>query len=451
LVALPCLAAAPGDFQWRQPIVREDPTREEVLAVRLGNDLYAATRDDLADIRVFDGDGAEVPYVLERAVRRRTRVESEVAPTEVLSLDDLADNVIEVVVRQTAPGPVPPTRLSVQTPLHDFDKRVTVWGSRDREGWTALCEDQPVFDYRRFMDVRRTDVDFGPGDYTFYKVSIRNVAEVAASPFVELSRETRDNRTVSEFSRTILQRRDFRIDRMTFWRSVRRDNAPEEQTVEYPVEGLTVMVNPAGQRSELLIRAARQPLCAVRILTGSRNFHRRVTVEAPSPEPGADWTPLGGGVISDLSFGAWTQSETEVPFGERRVGELRVFIHNGDSPPLSITGVQLIGKAHRLRFLAARNGVYRVCFGNGAAKLPRYDAGAVLARIPGAEPPRESALGEAVENPDWSRPRLRLGRLLERRGLLAGALVVMVGVLAVGIWQAAGRINRLPEEPPPKS
>ena len=45
---------------------------EEILAVVLDSDIYAATRDGYPDLRIVDDRGAIVPYLLEPIARRQT-------------------------------------------------------------------------------------------------------------------------------------------------------------------------------------------------------------------------------------------------------------------------------------------------------------------------------------------------------------------------------------------
>ena len=58
-------------FRFSKQLDRGAATGEEILAVVLDSDIYAATRDGYPDLRIVDDRGAMVPYLLEPVARRQ--------------------------------------------------------------------------------------------------------------------------------------------------------------------------------------------------------------------------------------------------------------------------------------------------------------------------------------------------------------------------------------------
>ena len=92
-------SAAEPQFRFRKDIDRKAAPGEELLAAVLDRDVYAATRDGYADLRIHDEGGTEVPYLLEQARQRQTERVREDCPSEVVSLRDLNGKSLEIIVK----------------------------------------------------------------------------------------------------------------------------------------------------------------------------------------------------------------------------------------------------------------------------------------------------------------------------------------------------------------
>ncbi len=145
-------------LQFRKELDRGAATGEEILAVLLDSDIYAATRDGYPDLRIVDDRGATVPYLLEPIAQHRTSQVRQTCASKVVSLHVDEGKGLEIMVEldEKAPGAIGAT---IRTPLSDYERRVRVYGSRTGADWAPLVTDGAIFDYSRFMDVRNRDVD----------------------------------------------------------------------------------------------------------------------------------------------------------------------------------------------------------------------------------------------------------------------------------------------------
>lgn len=427
-----CCANAAAVEVWRFVKTVQTPAlgREEVVAVILDPEVYAATRADLADLRLRDRHGREVPYLLEKRFRTRTEpVDRQVVATTV-ALKELAQNRIEVIM-DLAEGTAAPAFLALDTPLRDFEKRISVYGRRHGGSWTQLVEHHPVFDYSRHMDVRNVRVPLPGIRYDTYRIEIDNVTDVTESAFVELARERQSDGTTLDSVQTVLQRRNFRIDQIRFYARVAQTRERQEMEVPYTVRIETVDRDANRGQTEILLRAARQPLCGFRLETPSRNFNRAVQVHVRAVQGGIErWVEIGSGRIRNLSFRTVSEEHLTVGFPQRRQDEYRLLIMDHDNPPLEITGLEGVGKVYQLVFLAEPDREYRLHFGNDRAPAPVYDAASVLGTLRAAQHGQLRKLELGSAEPDTATERgFSLHSLLSSRLFLG--LVVAVGVLVL--------------------
>lgn len=186
----PGLAAEP-EFRFRKNIDRKAAPGEDLLAVVLDRDVYAATRDNHADMRIHDDQGTEVPYLLEQASHRQTERVREACPSEVIALRDVEGKTLEIIIKlkdkaSSAGG------LTVITPLTNYEHRLRAFGSRDGHDWSMLVSDGLIFDYTRYMDVRNGDVSLPANEFRQFKLEIEQVIDQHESPFLELRQTPRD-------------------------------------------------------------------------------------------------------------------------------------------------------------------------------------------------------------------------------------------------------------------
>jgi len=184
-------SAAEAQFRFRKDIDRKAAPGEELLAAVLDRDVYAATRDGYADLRVHDEGGAEVPYLLEQATQRQTERVREGCPSEVVSLRDLNGKSLEIIVKLRDKAPSA-DGLTVVTPLTNYEHRLRVFGSRDDQDWSPLVSDGLIFDYTRYMDVRNGDVSLPANDFRRFKLEIEQVLDQRESPFLEVAARPRE-------------------------------------------------------------------------------------------------------------------------------------------------------------------------------------------------------------------------------------------------------------------
>jgi len=443
--ALPGMATEPASFRCSKPIDRGTATGESILAVTLDSDVYAATRRDFPDLRIFDARDHEVPCLLEKATEPRTRTVRNACQSTVVSLKERGDG-LDVIVRLDADAPAA-DGLNIMTPLANYERRVSIEGSNDGLGWTPLLAGGVIFDYSRYMDIGNRELRLPYNSYRQFRLSISGIADAKESPFLDLTRKYRGGRETERTETTVLERRPFRIDRIELWHEQAEKTFEYDRKADYKAAGWRVEESPAAKRTIVEVTMRREPLTELTLETSSRNFSREATIQKSMPHGArTEWSDIGSGRISVVDFGGFHRATLGVSFPEERQTAYRIVIHNEDNPPLVITGVKPRGNVYRAVFLAAKGETYHLGYGSQEAAAPQYDAAIVLAPLRERQAPQEARLGVETPGAAPGEPPVDLRQLLNNPLFLGPVIAALVALLGWALWRATRRINELPKE-----
>ena len=434
-----------GDSSRRQRRIELPAIAEsELISVALDDELFRATADNYSDLRVIDDDRVPVPFLLRTAVETRLDTRRHRLVSESQSARPLDDGGLEIVLTLAADKP-PLTGLRLVSPLSDFEHRVRVFASSDGQDWTLLADDELIFDYSRFIDVRRDTITVAPTAHRRIRIVIDDVTAEQESRLLELTRDLRaDDREVASLSERLrIDRRPFRIDRIDLWSDVPWHRVNAIRRAEFAVADVRLAHAPQERESVVEFRTDRQPLNRVMVETESRNFHRAVRIEAVLPEgPGERWETLASGVLSRLDFKDLRQSDLELEFPATRRDRYRLVIDNGDNPPLDVTGIKAEGMPVEVLFLATPDSAYHLHYGGDSLRKPRYDTVAITAALEAGFEPHPAMLGPpaAATFTDEATAIGWAARLNDRR-ILAGTVALLVVILGWFLYHAAKRVD----------
>jgi len=432
-------------LRFRKDLNRGAATGEEILAVPLDSDIFAATREGYPDLRIVDDRGAKVPYLLEPVAQHRTIQVREPCASKVLSGRPDEAKGLEIVVALDDKAPSA-TGATIRTPLADYEHRVRVYGSRTGSDWALLVSDGVIFDYSRFMDIRNRDIVLPANDYRRFKLVIDQELDDHESPLRELIRSQGDGKKVQRVEITQTLRRPFRIDGVDLWRTVEKEGESKAEPTPYPPAGFRAEVDAKEKISKVEVQSRREPLTRLSIATSSRNFSRHAKVLIPVQRGvRTDWVEVGRGTLVNIQFRAFRRAELRVDFPEQRQERYQLVIENADNPPLEITGVEAEGTGYWLVFLGSDGRTYRVEYGSDTADSPQYDTAAVLASLHRGFQPVPVTLGPKIANPG-SKTERGLRDIVNSAVFLTVAIVVMVLVLAWALFRAGRRIKNLPQQ-----
>jgi hypothetical protein len=381
VVAAAQQSAGPPAFKFERPIVTngEGPRRLAIDVPLLAggrpfnvvdhgrrsgtNEPFYTADNGLGDLRLYEGNGREVPYLLvsnplgEPAWRFTTIL--PVAPVET---DKVKTTGFEADLGEAQAV----DRLRIVGLVAPFMKRVRLEGSGDREHWTLLVGEGTLFDLPA-EQLRQLDLEFSAGSYRYFRVtwddtrsgrvagtpvvSARMVA--AAAPFPPLTAALTFDRRTSE---------------------------------------------PGVSRFRLKLPGAHLPIIALDLDVGGAHLLRSVVV-TESRLSGYEAIPyaLGQGVVRRVTRDDVTASSLRVWIAPPASAELELSVINGSNPPLDLRGVKAVFAQLPWIYFESPGGSVTVRYGNATLAAPAYDL----------EAAREKIAIDAVADAVWGDPRAR--------------------------------------------
>ena len=420
----PLRAAAPADFAATRPVLSPPLETPGLVEVRLDAPLFALTRPGFPDLRLFDAAGTELPRLIEPLFSTEPRTSRHAVSARATSLQELPGNRIEARFQLDTDSP-PPAGLDIRTPLRDFIRTVRISGSDDGQTWLPLVPDAEIFDYSRYMDIRRTEIPLPSNAYRHFSVEIGNASEERAQPLIRLVQQGgRDSSRAFDLLQT-----PFRIDGLSFWRETTALAKDKPVLQDWPHAGIEVSQDAKSKTTEIRIQTGNAPITRLLLETPARNFQRTAEVQAEISAGGSTaWRTIASGKFTRVDLPGYSRDDVTIDFPETRAPRLRLLLRNADNPPVDITGLHPLGPAYRLLWLAEPAAAYRLAAGHAKLPAPAYDLFAIRTALEKGIAPALWALAPA--SPAETRPpSFSLGEFLSRPFVFGSALVLAALVL----------------------
>jgi hypothetical protein len=370
-VALTVSADQPRDlptlFPRQAPIVADNGGFSRLV---LSPEVLATCRDDLSDLRVFDSEDNEVPYLVDGGLR--------------------PDDVVEVTQRFT------PELLAVDRRRIDRETGPSLWEESyelrvpDERPITGRWDLVIVADAPEF--VRRLRVDRVMDDGALDNVVARESVFRLAGPRRERTAVTLPEVATDRLVITLEGEDGFYLNPVLRFENTRTISPAESAIVDlveldrHRSDGRTVveLARPRGLVPDMLVAETTTPA-----------FNRRI--EVWDDGQGAANSVLGDHVVFRVPAVAAVEN-TELSIAAPHGDRLRVIVFDGDSPELENLAFQAVVRRPALIFNLPKPfpgqsaGVLR--FGGGRAFTPRYD----LASPPGVSGERGFESATVIED-----------------------------------------------------
>lgn len=335
-------------------------------------EVWAKAGATLADLRVIDAAGSEVPYVVHARMGHRSRIWRDTQ----LSETGFVPGTYSQAVADVGAGAARHNMLEIEVGERDFFTWAEVAASDDRVTWRIVRERAPVYRFER--------------------------EGLAGSGVVSYPD------TQARWLRLRLLAADARLD----VRRVRIAGEEVEEPELTPLPGnIRLAADPPRGESRWLVDLGciGVPASAVRFDTARSEFHRPVSIEASDDEK--RWTKAGDGDIYRYAShgagegdGVESRERLEVRFAESRGRFWRVTVFDRNDAPIEDLAVELLGTPRHIVFRpSAADPAHLLLYGNGRAETPRYE----LARLTTADE-RTAAVavepGSESENAGWVSP-----------------------------------------------
>jgi hypothetical protein len=327
-----------------------------LLDLVLDRDVLNQARIDHADLRLYDGAGREIPYVLR--VRHEVEASGEVACRE---FNRGVENGAAVVSCDLGPQPQEHNVVEIETGGTNFRRLADVQGSSDGEAWSTLASQAILFRFAAAgRSVEQLAVAYPVSRYRYLRVRVNRDSQVdSATPEIGALRVRRSVHVLGEMV-SIPAASEYRdADRM--------DGRPA-----------------SVWRIDL---GARIPFERLVFAAGDAEFSRQFQLEIVD-DPAAP-------VL--IASGELTR-RANIAFTERFGRHLKLTVTDDRNPPLPLTGFTAMSAARQAIFesASAGTGPLRLYYGNPRALAPRYD---LAVRIPANSGALRVMLGPQRSNP----------------------------------------------------
>lgn len=333
-------AVIPTEWQHRQEL---EVARPGLIKVSVPPATFDHAAPGLTDLRVVDAEGREVPYLLDSDLVRDLGRPAFATPPPVAAKSfrpSRTHGSTQLLIETGTAGALDAIELETTSPY--FLKAVHVETSADGLTWESLGPALPVFRQfgaeqlrlplqgRKAAFVRITIDDFRSRAVTFDHARVLPAPTRPSPP------------PLASVGAKI----------------VRRDEYAGESLLTIALEGRHV------------------PLAMLALECSDPLFMRRITVAVREVRTGvAGERVIATGTIYRVALdGAPVRTQLELPVDFiPTTTELLVHVHNGDSPPLAITGVHAGMRPVSLLLMAREAGRHHLLLGNAQANPPRYD------------------------------------------------------------------------------
>ena len=335
--------------------------------VTLSAEVLANARDDLADSRLLDAGGAEIPFAV--------RVLREVNETRTIQAREfnrarVGGGISELAVDVESAGEH--NAVEIQTEGQDFRRQVELDGSDDGRTWRVLRSDGMVFSFEaNHKHAESNRINYPVSRFRYLR------ARVSSDSLVD-----RDPPTIAGISVMM---------------SVQDKGQAVSWAVDLPV---TQPVRAEGSpASAWLIDLGRRVPCNRLVLeTPEQSFSRSFSIELADD-------PQNVTLVTSGEIRRRTGEEPKplvVDFNEVYARRLRLIVIDFANPPLGIRSITASAPARQLLFEVRKSDTLplRLFVGNPKAEAPRYDFENDLTARLSVEPAR-CEIGSVEPNPTF--------------------------------------------------
>ena len=388
------------------------------VRVPLTPEATTLTSNYFADLRVFDDQGQEVPYII---------YTQQPAPTisfewKVLSYQSSKGTQMVVLER---PDHIQGTvqALIVDTPNHDFEKGIELFTSIDRQSWELLTAGA-IFDFSSRINLRKTRLEFAATSARYFKVQIHeNTApqeqgENLRFRYKELEFTVNEQRGTDELTLT------------HFHSQAMSENA---RPVQYSRMTFTQPKIYLDQDKNTIVSLGRVnlPMERVALRIGKGFFYRTVALLAAQQDQDDAYSVVAQDVIYRVPGIA--EENTTLEFRQVQYPYIRLKIVNHDNPPLTVQEVTVLWAQRSLYFIPEVGRSYALyCSGQGI-QAPKYDIQQLIPqKFEHLLSYPEWKTGTLQKNPDYRAKADPNARAKFERYLFIGFVILISAGL--GLW-----------------
>lgn len=393
----------PSDWQFKKTIRVPQASSGQYVQVTIDKQIYAKS-PNLADLRVVDSTGTEVPYQL--VVKDSTGAD-QYYPSRLLDVSTSGGQT-NFTLDLGSRGSIH-DRIIIETPSSNFRRQVSVYASDTNSNWKLLTDTGYIYN---FYDTR-VNFNAGSGEVRYPQSTARYIHVVIGSG---------EGSTVSVSGAQV-----YRYD----------TRQAQEEGLSVP---LFVSQNTEEKSTELTADlGAPVPTHSITLGATDSNFSRRVVIQAS--DDNASWRLVGQGYIFKVATSLFTGSELKISYPETAARYIRAIVFNEDNRALGFnTSASFQSVIRTIIFQTEPNTNYTLYYGSQAAYSPRYDFARIFQYIESENIP-QATLGGAEENASYVAPAAPVVPFTDKYPyVLNTALVLLVLIILVFLFFYARKV-----------
>lgn len=325
-------------------------------------DTTATAVSGLRDLRLFDGSGREVSYLLvpNPPVEPIWQPASTIAAITPVETELRKSSGFEVDLGE--PATVDRLRLEqMATPLL---KRVHLEGSGDRTRWTMLVDEGTLFDLPD-VGLRQMQLAFAPGHFRYLRLTWD---------------DTRSGRVAQPSSVAV------RLGAVT----------PAPRSLTTPLAFERRPSEPGRSRFRIRLPAGRLPVAALELGVGAGHVMREAVL-SEGRLSGSEVVPviIGRATLKRVEQGSLAATALRIPVANLTEAEVDLDVEDGNSPPLDLRGVTAVFADLPWIYFESDGSALVARYGEPTLAAPRYDIEAV----------RPTLRIDGVPDASWGEPR----------------------------------------------
>ncbi|GEM_PF-3751944 len=312
-------------------------------------ELYDHAGSRLADLRLIDPKGAEVPFALQK---RPLHGKPAWRPVQFVKGPPEQATQMEVVLDMGEQNRLH-NLLSLEIPEIDFLAHVELSASDvPDQDWHLMRSDIPIYRYRPDGIEGTQTLAYAENYSRYLKLKITSAPT--------------DHRTPNAVAKPIHLLKC----------EAAYDDTPQPEWSEYS----PVFLNEASPSDmQTWFRADAQinslPAMGIRVTTSAREFHRALKIAGSND--GHTWQDIASGDIYRTG-GEEPAEKMIVETPETMSRYWRVMFHDDGEPPVVIERIVLLGIPYHVVFQATANSQYHLLYGNGKVPAAQYNLGGVV-------------------------------------------------------------------------
>lgn len=352
-----CFAAERSDFEY---FLSLEGTGEADTPVRmaLAPELIALTSNQFADLRVFDDQGKETPYI----IYTQQPAPASSFDWQVLTYHSSA-GVQTVVLERPVHIRGIVQELVVDTPNRDFEKKIEIFASSNQQAWTLLAAGA-IFDFSSRINLRKTRLEFLATTTKYLKIQLHeNIALPEQGENLRFRYKDLEFAVGEQFGTSELTLTRFRSQAM-----------PEDaRSVEY---SHMTFVQPQAHLDEdkntiVSLGRVNLPLERVNLRLDKGFFYRTVELLTAQQDQDDAYFAVAQDVIYRVP--GIDEEKTFLEFHQPQYPYLRLKIVNHDNPPLKVQEVTVFWAQRDLYFIPEPGRSYALYCNGPAGQAPKYD------------------------------------------------------------------------------